>query len=370
MLSVDALNELYRDHRSDSVLSVYLDASQTDPALKSAWFTRFDREVRSVRRDLERHGEDVVAFNRAVERMSAALGDPDTFLHGRGWVGFTTSQELLYHEGVPVPMPNLVRWEPGIRVAPYLRALKQSRPIGAAIVDSRRARLFRFHDGRLEEVLDLHGEPDTGDSRDSLTSKRAETSSGVRGATGKDKAKSAKDTAARRMLDGVAERLMELVGPEGPIVLGGVDSVVNQLRKILPPQAAEYTAVRHRLSFDLGDADIRAEIESAASELSRSRQSDLVENVFDLALSGGAACLGIEDTKRALKNQRVRTLVVSATLRRSEPDEVDWLLGRAFEGGAAAIEVSPESAERLDQEAQGVAALMHYRVGAAKADPV
>ncbi len=367
MLSAQDLSTLYRDHRGEHVLSVYLDASQTDPAHRSAWHTRFENKIRDTRRELEERGEDLGPFDAAVKIVRTSLGDPEGFLQGRGWVGFATKETALYAEGVPVPMPNLVRWEAGIRVAPYLRALKQARPIGVAIVDSRRARLFRFQDGDLEEFMDLRADRDSGDFRDTLGSKRAETTTGVRGATGKDRAQIAKNVEASRMLDRVAAELAEVPGDSGTIVLGGVDTVANQLQKLLPVQLQNRVALRPRLSFDLSDSEIRAEVEAAASSQSLARQADLLGEVFDTALSGGAACLGRVETERAIRDRRVRSLFVSDAFRRSEPDVADWLVGGAFEGSASAIEVSGDAASRLDTEAEGVAALLHYR-GDAPAD--
>lgn len=362
MLDARELAALYRGYRDQHVLSVYLDASQTDPALRSAWHTRFRDGLREVRRDLLAAGGDVGAFDAAAERLSDALGDPEAFLQGRGWVGFATSGETLGTEGVPVPMPNLIRWEPGIRVAPYLRALKQARPIVAVVADSRRARLHRYVDGTFEEVADLQAESDFGDLSEGTSSKRAQTGSGVRGTTGRDKSRSLKGVETQRLVERVAQSVASEAGDEGVVVLGGTGPVVAQIRKSLEGSLADRSIVRPKLSFDLGSADLRAEVEDAASEMSRQQQGELLDRVFDLALSGGDACLGLDETIRAIREGRVRTLVVSDELRRSDPDRTDHLIGSAFNAGAAAVEVSGDSVRRLDEEGEGVAALLHYRI--------
>lgn len=365
MLDARELAALYRGYRDQNVLSVYLDASQTDPALRSAWHTRFRDGLRAVRRDLEAEGGDIDAFDAAADRLTEALGDPEAFLQGRGWVGFATSDETLGTEGVPVPMPNLIRWEPGIRVAPYLRALKHARPIVAVVADSRRARLHRYVDGSFDEVADLHAESDFGDLSESTTSKRAQTGSGVRGTTGKDKSRSLKDVETQRLVERAAQAIAAEAGEEGVIVLGGTGPVVAQIRKAMEGSLATRSTVRPKLSFDLASADLRAEVEAAASEMSKQQQAELLERVFDLALSGGDACLGLDETERAIREGRVRTLVVSDGLRRSNPDHADHLIGSAFEAGAAAVEVAGDPVRRLDEEGEGVAALLHYRIQAA-----
>ena len=361
MLTEPQLIALYRDHLDEPVLSVYLNADQTDPALKSAWHTRFQDAVSDVLREAEADEDVVAAFDAALAHISAALGKPDDFLEGKGWVGFATADRLLYAQSLPVPMPDLIRWEPGIRVAPYLRALKQARPVALAIIDSRRARVLRYQQGDLVEVQDIHADDDFGDLHDSTGSKRAERSTGVRGATGKDRAHALRDIETARLAEEAAKHVAAIAGSEGTVVLGGVEAAVVQLRKALPAQLEERTAVRTKLSFDMPTPGIREVVEAAASELSRTRQVKLLEDVFDLALSRGAACLGRPETERAIVERRVRMLVVSDTLRRAEPDAADHLVGRAFECGASAVEVPRAAYPRLDDEAGGVAALLHYR---------
>lgn len=364
MLSAEKLIELYRHSQNERVLSVYLDASQTDPAARSAWHTRFRDNVRELRRGLGEGSPEASALEGAVARLSEVLGDGDSFLQGRGWIGFATENEVIYGEGVPVPMPNLVRWEDGIRVAPYLRALKQSRPIVVGITDSRRTRLFRYLDGQFDEFIDLRADQDFGELNEGASSRRPSSSTGVRGATARDKSQTLKEVETARMLEDAAQRLTDEAGAEGTVVLGGVESAVAQLRKALPSGLDTRVAVRPKLSFDLPEKDILTEIEEAASEVSAARQAGLVEHVFDLALSGGSACIGRLETERAIEERRVKTLVVSASLRKLDPDGTDWMVGRSFEGGASAIEVSGNAATRLDDEASGVGALLHYRVEA------
>jgi len=361
MLTEPQLIALYRDHLDQPVLSVYLNASQTDPALRSAWHTRFQTAVSDVLQKAQADEDVVAAFDAALARISDALGQPDDFLAGKGWVGFATADELLYAESLPVPMPDLIRWEPGIRVAPYLRALKQARPVALTIIDSRRAWVLRYQQGDLVEVRDIRADEDFGDLHDSTGSKRAERSTGVRGTTGKDRAQALRELETARIADEAAKHVADIAGSEGTVILGGVESAIAHLHKALPSQLEERTAIRTTLSFDMPTPSILEVVEAAASELSRTRQVNLLDHVFDLALSRGAACLGRPETERAIVERRVRMLAVSDTLRSAEPDAADQVVGRAFECGASAVEVPSSAYPRLDEEAGGVAALLHYR---------
>ncbi len=360
MLSESQLIALYRAHLDEPVLSVYLNAGQTDPASKSAWHVRFREAIREVLRDAESDEQGAADFDAALSLISEALGEPVDFLEGKGWVGFATKDKLLYAEGLPVPMPDLTRWEAGIRVAPYLRALKQARPVAVAIADSRRVRVLRYEGGELIEVDDLRADADFGDLHDSKGSRRAETSTGVRGATGKDRAQALQDLETERLVEMAAKLVADVAGSEGTVVLGGVAAPVARLRKELPTQLQERTAIRTKLSFDLPTPGIRDEVEDAASRLSKARQVHLLDSMFDLALAGGAACIGRNATERSVRERRVRLIAISDTLQRAEPDAADHLVGRAFECGASAVEVPATAYPRLDEEADGVAALLHY----------
>ncbi|KPJ76313.1 MAG: hypothetical protein AMS19_13225 [Gemmatimonas sp. SG8_23] len=128
MLSREQLEGLYKQLRDAQVLSVYIDGDEANPADRRAWRTTLDRGLAEERRRLEREAPDAVgAFESARELIEAELAQHREFMPGPAWVAFASPDGLHYADGVPVPMPDLVRWERGIRAAPYVRALKQSR---------------------------------------------------------------------------------------------------------------------------------------------------------------------------------------------------------------------------------------------------
>ena len=369
MLSDEQFIEHYRRHRDTAVLSVYVDAGQTDPAARSAWHIRLTEELRRLQNEVA--AEQQTDLEAAASRILDALGPPDRFLKGRGWVGFATPDELIFAEGLPVPMPDLVRWERGIRAAPYVRALKQSRAVAAAVLDARRARVLQYQLGVLDERDALSADDDLGDLTDATTSKRGRTRTGVRGATGKDTAQKLLDRAADQLVDRTAAALLEIARTDGTIVIGGTRDAVAKLERALSARADGRVVVRPRLSFDLSDSEIQAEVEAAASEASREKHAGRVAAVVDLARSGGAACLGLEETTRAVLERRVKQLFLSDSFQQRDPDLADRLVGSAFEGGSTAVEVAGDAARTLDSEAGGVGAFLHYRVqapGAAPAD--
>ena len=66
MLTRDQLQSLYRELRDESVLSVYIDGGQTNPADRRVWHTAMERGLDEERRRLEVHAADELeAFDAA-----------------------------------------------------------------------------------------------------------------------------------------------------------------------------------------------------------------------------------------------------------------------------------------------------------------
>jgi hypothetical protein len=361
MLTHDELVDLYRANRAEKVLSVYLTAEQHDPAERNAWRRLLDHGVTEAREPLDSNDERA-AFDAAFRLLESALDRFDAFLPERGWVGFATADQLLYTESVPVPMPNLVRWEPGLRVAPYVRALKQERPVVTVLTDSRRARVFRYHDGQFAEQLDLRADMFLGDLSDTETSKRAATHTGIRGATGTDTAQRLHEVGSERMLKQLVDVLGGAAGRHGFVVLGGTPEMVAATASRLPKGLATRAMERPSLHFDMTLAEVKEATQTAASELTHQHQNELLENVLDAARAHGRGCLGREETERALGERRVESLLLSRRFILANADYADHCVGTAFEQGADVEELSGEAGERLDAEAGGIGAVLRYRI--------
>src|SRR5690606_23296947 len=139
------------------------------------------------------------AARSAVERLEGELERYSGLLPERGWVCFATADKVWYAGPSPAPMPDLARWEDGAHITPYMRALKQSRPITVVVADQRRARILEYLHGELNEENVLEAEMDI-DSSSSGSSKRAVTRSGMRGESPDDAAQRAGEVATERML--------------------------------------------------------------------------------------------------------------------------------------------------------------------------
>jgi hypothetical protein len=360
MLNRTQLADLYKSLRQAMVLSVYVDGSQSDPAERRAWRTVLDRGLADERRRLERESPDEVpAFDAARALIEGELERFKAFMPPPGWAGFATADEVHYAEGDAVALPDLVRWERGIRVAPYVRALKQERAVAAAIADSRKSRLFTYRDGQLEENFDMVADRDFGDLADSVSSTRGGRFSGARGETGTDLARRLNDRSATQLQAELLDALEELAGPEGFVVFGGRTEVTAAMANEAGRFGDRWIEVPG-MHLDMTEAEVRLVLASAASALTRKAQDALLDRVVDQARSGGKGSLGIQATKEALREGRVDALLVTPGLREREPDIADHFVGSAFEQGAGVEELSGDGAERLDREGEGVAARLRY----------
>ena len=360
MLTRTRLVELYKDLRDADVLSVYVDGEQTNPADRRIWHTALERGLSEERRRIETHSpEGVAAFDAARDRVLSQLDRHKAFLPARGWVGFATADGLAYAEGVAVPMPDLVRWELGVRVAPYVRALKQNRVVVAALADRRKARIFTYRNGEISEHIGLVADLDHGELHESAASKRAGAQTGSRGETGTDAGQRALEVSTGRMHAQLLDAVSDLAGSDGFVVFGGTSELVAGLARQAHGLSGRYIESTS-MHIGMSESEALVSIEAAASELTRHMQDAVLDQVLDAAGAQGRGCLGVKATKEALRDGRVDALLLTRGLREREADLADHLVGAAFEQGAAVEELSEAGAARLDQEGEGVGARLRY----------
>ena len=361
MLTHQTLVALYRELLGDKVLSIYLDGQATDPAERSVWRRRLEQQLGDAERRLQDEpSEEQAGFQNALSLLKEELGWFDAFLPGKGWVGFATADRVVYSETVSVPMPDLVRWERGIRVAPYVRGLKQGRGVTVVLADRRHARVFAYRDGDAEELPGVVADTDVGDLTDVGVAKRGGTHSGVRGQTGTDAARRFLDAGAERMMKRLMEDLAERVDGDGFLLLGGTPETVSALAQQASPQLAGRLLERPSLHTGMSPAEVRDAAEAAVSELTERLQEGLVTEVSDLAHSGGRGCLGSEATVKALLEGRVDVLLLTRSFIRENPDFADRCVGSAFDQQAEVEELSGSAAQGLDSQGGGIGARLRF----------
>lgn len=365
MLTREQLVELDRGLRDQWVLSVYLDATVHDPAERAAWRVKLDNSLAAIRQSLRDapHAERE-EFARATARLQELLAPVAGALRTVGWVGFVSAAEVAHAEGLPVPMPTLVTWEHGIRLAPYLRALKQHRPVVVALVDSSHARLYRYQLGALEALETLHAHAVVAPVYHMGDAPALGFHGGVRGATGTDESQRVLREGLRRMLAETAERVAALAGDESWILVGGTP----QPAQALEAQLSQHDELTERLATPplhvwCTDAEIARVAASAAGELRGRRDMAVMASLVEHGPRERFAAMGLDETRAALRSGAVRELLVSHRYLDAFASVGERLVRAALDQGAEVEEVSGAAADRLDALCGGVAARLRFAVG-------
>jgi hypothetical protein len=361
MLTRRALAELSKAHENELVLSVYIARDGSDPGARGAWRLRVDGALGAIRAGLQEEGSpDLETFDRASARIGEALEGFGRVLPQEGWLGFATADGRVHAEGLPFAPPDLVRWRQGIYTAPYVRALKSTRPVVMALLDGWRARLFEYLQGQMTPAEEMIADRDPVDASDVHGSKRATSATGMRGVTRTDYAQRSLDEESKRLRKQVVETVVHMIGDNG----GGVAvcgtakataAVKKDLEEKLPGRVVEISEP----SFDSSEAELAAGAAAAASELTKARQTRLLESCWHVPDRGS---VGWKRTYHALAAGAVDTLLVARALIESAPDDAERLVRLALAQGADVEELGDDIGARLWQEGEGVAARLRFRL--------
>jgi Bacterial archaeo-eukaryotic release factor family 10 len=358
MLTRDELVDLYRSNRETSVLSLYLNAEEHDPAKRRAWRRNLDHLIDAVTSTVPDAEHE--AFEKALAHIKSDLRQYDAFLPDAGWAGFATATGLLHAEQLPFIMPDLATWETGLHVAPYVRALRRMTPVITILVDSRQAKRYAWRNGTMVELPGVSADTFFGDLSDVNMSKRAAVHSGVRGETDTDAARRFEEVGSERLLKYLTDAVISDAGHDGIVVVGGTNemsaALLQRLRRTLDGRIVEEPSI----SFWMSVPELKRATQSAAATVWARRQEQLLDQVINTAAAGGRACVGNGPTQRALMERRVDVLLVSKRFGEQDPIYADNLVGTAFEQDADVEELSGVAAERLDSAAQGVAARLRF----------
>lgn len=361
MLSYAELLELDRSLRGSKVLSVYIDGHAPDPAERGVWRRRLESSITSLHRTIESAPRaEREAFEKCVRLLWERLATIPGAVRAMGWAAFVTEDGVRYAEALPVPMPMLAVWGAGARVAPYVRALKQQRPVIVAMVDHRRARLYRFRLGALEELETLRAHAHVGPIERMGGGPLSHFHPGTRGATGADEADRVLRSGHERMLAELADRLVDLAGDDGWIIVGGTPQPAKAAVRALPARVAPRAQVMPSLDIWSTRADIKRAAARGASMLRGARDREHVAELIERAAAGGLGTVGVEPTLEALRAGSVEALFLSQRFLEQQPAEAEAAIRGAFDQGAYVEDVTGTAATRLDAEAGGMGARLRF----------
>ena len=361
MLTAPELQDLARELDGVPVLSLYVDARVTDPAMRHAWRPAMATAIRAERARLT-DDDARAAFDRAARFVEDPVPPLDGAWGTPGWAAFLTADGPRYAAALPVRVPMLATWRDGPLVAPYLRALKQHRPVIVAVVDSRSARLYRYALNELTELsgVTLDAEDSAGAASATQSASRGSAYPAARGALETEHAARRRRADFQHVASALSRRLVELAGDDGWILIGGAASWARLAAGSLPEELADRTLVSAEL--DLGDADdvIVRIAKDAATTLRAIHSGVLLDRLLERAGAGGRAAAGVPATQRALHARAVDQLLLSPEFVSEHADLAEDLVRAALAQSADMEVLSGDAAIRLDRASDGIAARLRF----------
>ena len=361
MMNYAELATLERSLRDRRVLSVYLDGTAEDFAEQRKWRVQLRQSLKDLR---AWHADSPPAereeFERCVALLDERLESLSNGIGSRGWAGFITADGVHTAEHLPVAMPTMAAWSNGACIAPYVRSLKQTRPVIVAVGDSVTVTLYRLDRGLLSRIRTIDAAIATRAPIHMGDSPRPGFHSGVRGSTGRDDNQRVMREATNRMIEEAAEEAIRHAGREGWILTGGVPTVSSHLAQSISQRVAPDRVL------DLESLDVHSsedEIASAA-ELGASSLRDMsdlrrIGEMIADAGGSGLATLGPSTTRLALGRSQVRELFFTPLFVEAHGADAEDAIRMALSQGAMVEEVSRVVARELDAHG-GMAARLRY----------
>ena len=360
MLTFTQLVALHRALANKRVLSVYLDGSAADPAVQRSWRVQLDHSLMDLRRWLEDSSRsEREELEQCVRRLDQAMAGFGGGIGAPGWAAFITV-DRMHHEGrLPAPAPTMAVWSTGPCIAPYIRALKQHRPVVVVLADARQASLYRYHLGTMDyhDVVRAHHVVEQ--PAHMGTPARQGFHTGTRGSAGRDAAQRSLLRGRDRMIAEAADRVLELAGADGWILVGGIKRVAAQLTPLLQSRAPNRVA-QCALDVHASEAEIIQGAQSCVSQLRDDVDDRRVAELLDLAGAHGLGVAGPAEAQMALEQSCVRDLYITHRYLESHAAEAEEAIRSAIDQDALVEEVSGPAAERLDRHG-GMAAGLRFR---------
>jgi hypothetical protein len=369
MLNTSRLAGLERSLRETRVLSVYLDGTAKDPARQRTWRVQIDHNLNDLRSWLagstHAEREEFEQCARLLERELAGLtgnvGAP-------GWAAFITSDGVHEASVVPVAMPTQAVWATGACIAPYMRALKELRPMALVLADSTHANVYRYELGKLDRIQKIHAHHVVMAPSHMGNAPRPGFHPGTRGAPGRDEAEPSLRSGTKRMLARAAEAARRVAGPDGWMVTGGIPQASRQLADELAALAPGRVLNVESLDIHASKAELREVARTAASTLRDASDAAQIAEIIDAAEATGLGAVGPAATRATLDQSRVRELYVTRRYLESHAAEAEAAVRSAFDQCASVEEVSGVAAAALDAHG-GMAARLRYRLQSEETTP-
>lgn len=333
------------------ILSIYLDMRPHEggesPGLRESLVVMRDR-LREIERTLKRR-DDLDALQADVAQIESylATGFPT---EAQGLAVFACAPAGLFETvAVGAPFDTQVTFGERPELYQLARLIDDMETAVVAVVDTNTARLFVVRSGFVNEV----GGPDRRDNDEFRKHKQG----------GWSQARFQRHIQNNRVefQKTAAEAIEQLVQREGAVrlIVAGNEVAVPLLKQALSQQMAQLLHEETpRIPIRAGGDAVRSEVAPILARLEAEQDLTVVERLVDGVRGGGLATSGMKQTRRALENGQVDTLVLAADA--DLPQEQRNELVQLAATTSASVEVV-EGNETL-RELGGVGALLRYRL--------
>ncbi|MGH7694583.1 MAG: hypothetical protein ACRENH_06365, partial [Gemmatimonadaceae bacterium] len=359
MTTYNDLVELENAIGDQQVLSIYVSGAEKDPAKQKSWQIDLKNSLDEIEASLkDKPHAEREAFAQGREAALQKL-DEQGVASAPGWAGFFVGVRDYRAGPVPAPVRTLAAWDVGPRLTPYVRALKEARPVIVALVDKRQGLIYKYSDREvqlletvvaltpMEEPYHMGSAPSPG------------FRPGTVGSTRTDEVQRELNDAIRRMLSSVSEKISKIAADDSWIVLGGLKSMAHEAFERLPKKHAASATIAEGVDMRATAATVAELARKSASELRDRLDLQLVTEAIDGAASRGLGAVGIRDIKPALEQGRVRDVYFTLAFLEQHPDDAENALRNALGTRAVVEHVSGDAALKLD-EVGGIAARLRY----------
>jgi hypothetical protein len=356
VLSSKDVRRVLSQPKADKTLSLYL---QVDPTLieNQSGTPGWRIWLKNALRDLaaQHEGDPDFAELRARADHFALTLRPECKAIA---AFFTPGAEQVFRLPVPVTRNELAYGRPA--VASLLWLLDEYEPYVVALVDSEKSRFFVARLGRAGLSGTLHTDIHEYDFRQkTLQATNAGEGGYTRGGNNRDAFNATLDDHTRRYYRDVAEQIGVLLEQSGAerVVLGGIEESAAAVRGLMHETVARAVVGYVPVPLHAGDQAALNQLLPAALEFERQQEKRIVDEVIDLARSGGRGALGVPAVLQALANKQVELLIVPWPCR--DDDLHAKLPELALSAGARIELVAGPAAEQLEREG-GIAARLFY----------
>lgn len=365
MLTYKNLADLAQALAGRTVLSVYVNGEERDPAKRRRWRIDLRHSLDDIESWLKGSSHaDREAFaacrRMLMERFETARG----MLLSPGWAAFFTT-DGEYHSGpVPAAVPTMAAWSTGPCLTPYVRALKEARAVLVVVIDSRRARLYRYAERKVTLVETVRARTVLDHPSHMSAPPRPGFHTGTRGATGADQAQRELRNGTTHMLAEVLEKVSQLAADSEWVVVGGIPEVAKAFLSRLPADMKGRAAQAERLDVHAKRSEVADVARETASQLRDAKDLQRIDEIHGGAARNGRGVIGSVDTRGALTQGRAREIYFTLRFLEQHAAAAEEIVQLALGNHAQVEQVSGQAAMRLD-EAGGVAARLRYAAVAA-----